>query len=338
MCGSIVVSEVSTDTPLRPQIVPSELSFEMSPVCTATTYEVTIVNPDPHRTLTVYKPKDRRRLDSSFIVTEFETTTLEPTEQMQMEILFLPRSEGNLTEELPIEYNFGDDDDKISLLYDVQGVAVPNPYGLFPIPSLEVNVGQYLNRAVDFHNPSTHRLLRVTEVYTTEPFLQLTLPRGSGASSQKTSRTFRGKTPTTLKKSQNDVKSVERTSPLVWEFEPEETKEVIRLAFKSHQAGLFMAYLHVKTDDLNSIVPIRIKVRNGVHAVPERLDFGTLRPGETKTIKVTLASTTKKTTRIQSVTTRVPDHRMSIKTKGGGMVEVKPQRKVRGVRARCVSL
>jgi len=327
---SLAFLVIPSNTNVVPQVVPSELHFESTSfVCTTTVQTITIVNADPHRVLTVYKPKDRRKLDSSFIFAVFPTRTLNPLEQMQAEVLFLPQSQGNLRETIPIEYKFEGDVDKASLLYEVQGEAAANPYGLFPIPSLEVNVGQYLNHPIELHNPFRHTL-RVTEIYTTEPFLQLTLPQGTGAIHQKTSRTFRGQAPTTLKKSQNDVKNIERTSPLVWEFEPNETREVIRLAFKSHQAGLFMAYLHVKTDDVNSVVPVRIKVRHGVHAVPERLDFRTLLPGQKRTISVTLVSTTKKTTRIQSVSTRVKDNHMSVRMKNGGVVEIKPQRKVRG--------
>ena len=109
---SLAFLVIPSNTNVVPQVVPSELHFESTSfVCTTTVQTITIVNADPHRVLTVYKPKDRRKLDLSFIFVVFPTRTLNPLEQMQAEVLFLPQSQGNLRETIPIEYKFEGDVD-----------------------------------------------------------------------------------------------------------------------------------------------------------------------------------------------------------------------------------
>ena len=56
----------------------------------------------------------------------------------------------------------------------------------------------------------------------------------------------------------------------VWAVPPLATKEVIRLAFKSHVPGTYAGYVHVKTDADNMVLPVEITVLKGGVEIVDR--------------------------------------------------------------------
>jgi len=262
------------------RIVPEFDDFGTTMVCSTTARNVKLVNTAPVSSgidVHVQAPRDRRDIASSFVVTYFVPQTLKPGDEIDMEIIFLPRIEGRVHETIVVETSDG------IFPFEMSGIGVPNPYGLVPMIGLHVPVGQILDPSVTLFNPSFDHKLHISEVFTTEAFLHLSLPRRVKRSGSTA--------PTTLPHSSSNS-SLQTMSPKAWTIEPRQEKELVRLAFKSHSSGKFLGYMHIKSDIANFLVPVEITVLVDIlNPLPETLDFGTLQANEERTLNVDIWNT-----------------------------------------------
>jgi len=95
-------------------------------------------------------------------------------------------------------------------------------------------------------------VLRVTEVYTSEGFLHLTMP---------------------------EQETADADAPLdpkaLWKIPAGRSHAVATLVFSSHEPGEFAGYVHVKTDAAPLIIAVQITVtKGGVHHESRALDLG----------------------------------------------------------------
>eukprot|EP00656_Telonema_subtile_P051304 TRINITY_DN6866_c0_g1_i4.p1 TRINITY_DN6866_c0_g1~~TRINITY_DN6866_c0_g1_i4.p1 ORF type:complete len:1313 (+),score=349.16 TRINITY_DN6866_c0_g1_i4:205-4143(+) len=235
-------------------ITPPFLEFGARPICIPVVHTIEVINTSEEKELTLFSITT----DSAhYHPPIFKQTVLAPLGKTMIAVIFVPRVLGRLDGKLVIKTSLG------GFLYQAHGEGLPNPYKVFPLVSAKVPVGVPYSPSMKLFNPFDEPL-HVKEVYTSEGFLHLELP-----------------------KVQNEEEAGQAG---MWELMPQQHKTVIHLNFKSQSAGKFQGFVHMKTDKDNLVIPVEIvATKGGVHRTPEELDFGTLTtPSERKTLTLSL--------------------------------------------------
>ena len=269
-------------------IQPPYFDFRSHFTCISTSQEFMFINNSPN-------PDDVLQILSvttgslNFHVSNFSPISLAPNRTKSIKIMFLPYMEGFTSAVVVIQTSIG------GFLLRLTGEGINNPYGVSGFTRVRVPIGVAYNPAVQVYNPFDE-VLSIKEIYTSESFFHLTLPdfvEGSDKVERVTEMS---------------------TSASIWKVKPREIKDVIELSFRSHTPGPYRGFLHIKTDLDNLVVPIDIVVlTGGIHASPEKLDFGATVPGEGHTIPISLLNSDDSPVAILEVVTRNIDDAISIK-------------------------
>ena len=123
------------------------------------------------------------------------------------------------------------------LYFQASASGVDNLYRLRPMTDAKVHTGALHKPPVRIYNPHDE-VLNVTEIYTSEGFLQLSLPRGSNRAPGGGA----GK-PATL-----------------WQIPPRSSKTVVSLAFKTEIPARYKGFIHLRSSRERFVVPVEIEV------------------------------------------------------------------------------
>ena len=98
--------------------------------------------------------------------------------------------------------------------------ATANPYGMNPVTDIQLLVGQVYTPDLHLGNPYKTKL-HISEIFTSEKFLHLSLPSAGG-------------------------QQVGRTD--LWHVEPHTRKHIVSLNFTGGAPGTYIGYVHIKTN------------------------------------------------------------------------------------------
>ncbi|RHY25605.1 hypothetical protein DYB32_008202 [Aphanomyces invadans] len=234
--------------------------------------------------------------DKQFLLADvFHAVTLQPGDVHTFYVLFLPHEHSATIEStLTFQTSLGD------VPYAVRGSGVPNRYRASKLAA-SIAAGVRYDPVVHLYNPH-HQPLRVTEVFTTEGFLHLELP----------------KTPPTSSTHPDDT----RPTTGVWEIEAGATKPVMQLSFVSSVPGHYRAYVRVEMDKGHLILPVELTVLSeGLHLGATHLNFGVLvHDDEEHHIAVDFVNTGRTTVLVKGVSLQTPDSRISVVIQGSHAV------------------
>lgn len=240
-----------------------------------------------------------------FIVNKFRPSSLAMGESTQLKIIFLPRSAGAVSASLLVRTSVG------GYFVELSGVGEPNQYGLQPFTDAELPMGKVYNPPIVVHNPLDVPL-QIKEVFTTEKFLHLKLPKNGDVGGQAASDAAAAEVAVSKKGKGGAGRSVR-----MWTVAPRSSKHIINLSFQSHTPGKYNGYIHVKTDRDHLLIPVAVVVlRRSVYAYPREIDFGSLALGSTARVPVALLNARESGLAIKSVHIRPSDPRLSLSVTG----------------------
>ena len=250
-------------------IEPRSVDFTERPACIPVVQTLTLTHEETYAVDGDLKLYTISSDNAQFHPAMFKQQSLSPGKSTSFQVIFLPRTVGNTDATLTIKTSIG--------RYEiaVHGTGVENPYGLTAFVGAKVPAGVHYNPPIRINNPGD-KVLRIKEVFTTEGFLHLSLPGneddgaggGSGSGVEKYS-------PTVSHKAGAGAQA--KGGAGMWNIQPQGTKEIIRLSFKSHISGRYQGYVHVKTSRENMVLPVQVTVLSGgIHTTPESLDFGVI--------------------------------------------------------------
>ena len=238
-----------------------------------------------------------------FIVNKFRPATLAEGESLHVKIIFLPRNANAVTGSLLIKTSVG------GFFMAVAGEAKPNRYELVPFTDAELPMGKVYNPPIIVHNPLDVPL-QIKEVFTTEKFLHLKLPKGALKEQQAAAVAAGGS-------SSGGVLPLSGRSARMWTIPPRSSKHIINLSFQSHTPGKYNGYIHVKTDRDHLLIPVAVVVlRRSIYAYPREVDFGSLALGASAHFPISLLNARESGLAIKSVRVRERDPRLTLTVQG----------------------
>ena len=226
-CSGADLADAASATPLaitsasRVSIDPPSLEFKQRPLCIPAV-EIAELNNGADTELSVFSVTTD---NVHFHPSSFKATTLAPGEALNISIVFLPRTIGSVEGTLVIQTSAG------GLLYQIHAQGVANPYRLHPFLSAKLPTGATYSPPIQVHNPH-ETTLQIKEVYTSEGFLHLNMPKTVGDQDARTNG--------------------------LWEVPSRQTKTVINVAFSSEHPGKYQGYVHVKTNYDTMIIPLEV--------------------------------------------------------------------------------
>ena len=268
---------------------PSKLVFNESPISIPKVSEFRIINSlkTDVEIFSVESP------NIQFHPILFQPISLEPSENLVVQILFLPYTFDTVQCSIQIITSEGD------FSYYLEGRAVSNPYNLKPIIDRKIPYGSVTyERPIVMFNPHMDTL-QVKEVFTTEDFLAL-----KGAPMK------------------NDGKTSD-SNDILWQLQPGAEKTIITLSIStSISLGLHTGYVHIKTDHDNIVVPIEFEIVEGGPFITENsLDFGTLTSiGEQSSLDLIFANNGRDYYRLLRILPKTSMNSVSIVYNGNGTI------------------
>ena len=339
-------TDLADSAPTSPQVVtsaaqvtidPPSLEFKQRPLCIPAVEMAELIN-GADTELSVFSVTTD---NVHFHPSSFKATTLAPGGALNISIVFLPRSIGNVEGTLVIQTSAG------GLLYQIHAQGVANPYRLHPFLSAKLPTGATYSPPIQVHNPHETTLL-IKEVYTSEGFLHLNMPETVGNQDARTNG--------------------------LWEVPSRQTKTVINVAFSSEHPGKYQGYVHVKTNYDTMIIPLEVSsvpltfapahpdpsarrgrapatsppthpppvlrahaaqiivIKGGIHRTPDEFDFGTLvSTTDRVTLPLTLLNSAEWPVMVTDVYPLAPDPRLSLGFLKGTLLMPNVQTKVADV-------
>ena len=222
------------------------LEFINSPILIPGQRQFTITN-NYDREISVFSVSSD---SSNFHATTFEPTLLQPSESLDIEMIFLPYYLEVVHSMLTINTSEG------QILYSITGEPVPNPYKLHPFLGQRLHVGSKpREQPITIYNPYSETIF-IQEVFTTESFLSL-----KSASSSKSEHGQAG-TNISIAIQPNGSSAILGSSTTVWSVDPGIEKEIIIFTMTPVRTGIFLGYVHIKTNKDDIVLPVELQVRN----------------------------------------------------------------------------
>lgn len=165
--------------------------------------------------------------------------TLPSHHRVFIPVVFLPRAKGPIAGRLVVQWG---SNGTSPLTVPLAGHGLRNVYRLKAFTDLVIPVDTRISPPIVVHNPHD-RVFHIKEVFTTESFLHLSLPESQLAAQRRSAGGGGG--------------------AKFWEIGPRRNKYIISLSFSSSKPGLFLGYVHLKTDDHSIILPTEITVVEG---------------------------------------------------------------------------
>lgn len=253
LANDINLANKHTNT-LYLSFTPTVLSLSSS-VCVSKYGLITIQNMHTDRSIRIISVSSN---DIQFRPLNYRSTYLAPSSSLQFNVSYLPRSEGNHKSMLSVKTSDGE------VNYTMTGQSIPSIYGINPHVNIRVNVGIIpLIIQMNLTNPHSDSL-KVLEVASSSRFVSIKpIPM----------------------KSLNDGFGV-------WDFKPNQTKEVLTAVIETETLGFYTGYVDIKTNYDIITVPVEVKVvEGGILSVPEILDFGSMLASGQRDVTLRLANT-----------------------------------------------
>ena len=293
---------------------PPSIDFGVRSVCTPHFSGFNITNNVPGRVVEIFSIAAGST--PQFIVNKFRPATLAEGESLHVKIVFLPRNPNAVTGSLLIKTSVG------GFFMAVAGEAEPNQYELVPFTDAELPMGKVYNPPIIVHNPLDVPL-QIKEVFTTEKFLHLKLPKGAlkeqqAAAAAGGSGSSSGDVAASGGGAASGAKGGGRSARM-WTVPPRSSKHIINLSFQSHTPGKYNGYIHVKTDRDHLLIPVAVVVlRRSIYAYPREIDFGSLALGASAHFPISLLNARESGLAIRSVRLRDSDPRLALVVQGHG--------------------
>ena len=134
----------------------------------------------------------------------------------------------------------------------MEAIGEENPFRLQPIKAGPIPTGMQFSPVIKVYNP-TEDEVHVTEVFTTDAFLGLTLPPASSATDGSLTAT-----------------------PNPWRIARGMTSEVARVQFRTSQPGSYSGFVNIRMSSGDMIVPVEVEVApsRGLQPLQSLLAFG----------------------------------------------------------------
>ena len=224
------------------------LEFLNSPILVPGQRQFTITN-NYDREVSVFSVTSD---SSNFHAATFEPTLLQPSEYLDIEMIFLPYYLEVVHSMLTINTSEG------QILYSITGESAPNPYKLHPFLGQRLHVGSKpYEQPIIIYNPYPETIF-IEEVFTTESFLSL-----KSASSSKREH-GQGVTDISIEIQPNGSSAISESSTTVWSVDPGLEKEIIIFTMTPVRTGMFFGYIHIKTNKDDIVLPVELQVTNQV--------------------------------------------------------------------------
>lgn len=206
---------------------------------------------------------------TNFHAVMFQPSLLQPREEIDIQMLFLPYYAESIQSLLNISTSEG------IITYPITGRAIPNPYKLHPFLGQILQYGTTpYEQPILIYNPYKEPL-HIREVFTTADFLSL---KGAPLLVDDTESQIASKI--SIKSVNNTVTSITNAQSNMWIVESGFDKEIIILSISAINTGSFTGYVHIKTSKDNMVLPVEVHVLNGIthtlKARQEKISFGVL--------------------------------------------------------------
>ncbi|GAQ79817.1 hypothetical protein KFL_000390050 [Klebsormidium nitens] len=229
-------------------IQPPFLDWQEVYICEPAAISVEIINTSEDSPVTLFSVSTDNQ---QFFPSAFREVTVPPGASVNISLTFLPVKSGSAEATLLVQSSAG------GFLIQMHGWGVPSHLQAAPVTGKRVLVGKSFTHSLVLRNPYAE-LLRVTEVFTSDDFLQLTLPQKGG-------------------------KGVQGGTAGLWEVPPGEAKPVIEIEFQSAGPGKHSGLVHVAYGIVNGtiegtlVIPVEVEVvHGGLFTHASEFDFGTL--------------------------------------------------------------
>lgn len=178
----------------------------------------------------------------------FEDRIIKALSNTSFEVVFLPRQEGLVINDLYIHTSIG------SFKYSVSGIGISNPYRLRPFVGVRIPLNSSYSSVINIYNP--HPLtLQLTEMYSTGGGLYLELPNGERESTEE-----------------------------LWQIPPFETRPIIKAHFLARSEKNHTAFIRIKTNSSDDsvknviiLVEVEVSSASGIYSPVDIIDFGVRR-------------------------------------------------------------
>lgn len=229
-------------------IQPPFLDWQEVYICEPAAISVEIINTSEDSPVTLFSVSTDNQ---QFFPSAFREVTVPPRASVNISLTFLPVKSGSAEATLLVQSSAG------GFLIQMHGWGVPSHLQAAPVTGKRVLVGKSFTHSLVLRNPYAE-LLRVTEVFTSDDFLQLTLPQKGG-------------------------KGAQGGTGGLWEVPPGEAKPVIEIEFQSAGPGKHSGLVHVAYGIVNGtiegtlVIPVEVEVvHGGLFTHASEFDFGTL--------------------------------------------------------------
>lgn len=204
---------------------------------------------------------------ADFYSSFFEENLVPPLGNTTFNVVFLPRTQGNVQSHLVIHTSFG------VLHYLVKGKGTECPYRLNPMIGLKAPMNATLTPEIHMYNPFD-KPMQIVEVYSSGGQFQLELPESTATS---------GSQAATASIDNNDDNG-SGSGRALWEIPPYCSKPIIRVRFTATTVGNHTAYIRIKVSAQNSlalenaviVLPIEVEIfkEHGIYSSVPFLNFG----------------------------------------------------------------
>jgi hypothetical protein len=240
-------------------IQPPFLDWQEVYICEPATISVEVINTSEEAELTLFSVSTDNQ---QFFPSAFHQVSIPPGGSVNISLAFLPVASGSADSTLLVQSNAG------GFLVQMHGWGVASHLRAAPVTGRKTLVGRSFTHSLVLHNPYSE-LLRVTEVFTLDDFLQLTLP-----------------------------KSLQPGAAGLWEIAPHEARSVIEIEFQSKAPGKQSGLVHVAYGTVNGavegtlVIPVEVEaVQGGLFTQASEFDFGTLTvPGERRELPLVVTN------------------------------------------------
>ncbi|OQR96345.1 hypothetical protein THRCLA_07313 [Thraustotheca clavata] len=212
----------------------------------------------------------------------FNPVALKPGEHVKLHVIFLPRIAGLIQSSLTVYTSRG------KFRYDLLGEGKLNFYALESHSSV-LPIGVQHKQSIQMHNPLS-QVLEISEIFSAEDYISTDFPQ------------FVGESP--------------------WVLQPNETKDVVQLTFRSTEPGMHHSFMRINTYNEKFIVPLDFDVlADSLHISQKSIDLGFLTSDEERHhVALDIVNSAKVPILIQGVSLQVADPFISVIIQGSHVI------------------